>query len=158
MIVPIFLPLFSCHQENSHWEQAQVADFYTVVYTWVRIPSMGCPKDNAQLTGFRGLITPVGSGRVLPPSVALSESAQVSVWIDMAVSLSLVQSFLSLLRLPLPLSSHLHSKHFYPEKFLSVSKFCDWYLCVVVLSVQLLLQVSTDIMGTVEHLSLGIQT
>ena len=32
---------------------------------------------------FLGLITLVGSGRVLPPSLALSESAQVSVWIDM---------------------------------------------------------------------------
>lgn len=35
---------------------------------------------------FPGLIILVGSGRVLPPSLALSESAQVSVWIDMAVS------------------------------------------------------------------------
>ena len=107
---------------------------------------------------FLGLITPVGSGRVLPPSLPLSESAQVSVWIDMAISLSLFQSFLSFLPLPLPLSSHLHSEHLYPEKFLFVSKFCDWYLCVVVLSVQVLLQVSTVIVGTVAHLSLGIQT
>ena len=107
---------------------------------------------------FLGLITPVGSGRVLPPSLALSESAQVNVWIDMAISLSLFQSFLSFLPLPLPLSSHLHSEHLYPEKFLFVFKFCDWYLCVAVLSVQVLLPISTVVVGTVAHLSLGIQT
>ena len=86
--VPIFLPSFSCHQEKSHWEQAQVADFYTVVYTRVRIPSMGCPTDNVQLTGFRAWSPRWAVDRVLPPSLALSERAQVSVWIDVAISFS----------------------------------------------------------------------
>ena len=107
---------------------------------------------------FPGLITPVGSGQGAPSFTGPFWTCQVSVWIDVAISLSLFQAFLSLLPLPLPLSSHHHSQHFYPEKSLVVSKFCDWYLWVVVLSVQLPLQVSTDIVGTVEHLSLGIQT
>ena len=38
VIVPIFSPLFSCHQEKSRWEHAQVADFYILVYPWARVP------------------------------------------------------------------------------------------------------------------------
>ena len=40
VIVPIFSP-FSCHWEKSCWEQAKVADFYILVYLWVRVPPVG---------------------------------------------------------------------------------------------------------------------
>lgn len=41
VIVPIFSPLCSCHQENSCWEEAEVVDFYILVYPWVRVPPVG---------------------------------------------------------------------------------------------------------------------
>ena len=109
--------------------------------------------------------------RVLPPSRVLSGSKQLGArihthrwWVHSAISLflslSLFQSFLSLLPLLLPWSSHLHSSPLYSENCLLVSltSVMGIFVCGVVLSVQLLLLVFADIVGMVEHLSLETQT
>ena len=50
----IFSPLFSCCQEMSHWEQAEMADFCILVDSWVEVPSVGWgPRNDAQLAGFQ---------------------------------------------------------------------------------------------------------
>ena len=42
------------YQEKSRWEQAGVADLYTWVYAWVRLPPAGWgPTDNIQVAGSR---------------------------------------------------------------------------------------------------------
>ena len=54
LIIPISSPLFSCHQEKSCWEWAEAADFYILVYVWVRVPPEGCsPTHEVQLAGFQ---------------------------------------------------------------------------------------------------------
>ena len=38
----------------SHWEQAEMADFYILVDAWVEVPSVGWgPRNDAQLAGFQ---------------------------------------------------------------------------------------------------------
>ena len=108
---------------------------------------------------------------MFPPSRVLSGSKQLGArihtprwWVQSAISLflsvSLFQSFLSLLSLLLPWPSHLHSSPLYPENVLlgSLSSVMGIFVCGVVLSVQLLLLVFADIVGMVEHLSLETQT
>ena len=69
-----------------------------------------------------------------------------------SLSLSHFQSFLSLLSLPLPWSSPLYSSPLYPENFLFVSlSFVIGIVYDVVLSVQLLLQISAVTVGMAEH-------
>ena len=54
LIIPIFSPLFFCRQENSRWEWAEAADFYILVYVWVRVTPVGWgPTDNIQLAAFQ---------------------------------------------------------------------------------------------------------
>lgn len=75
VIVSIFLPLFSCHQEKSHWEQAPSGRFLYSGVHMGEVPSMGCLK----IALVSGLDHPGGHLEGTPPSLALSESAQVSV-------------------------------------------------------------------------------
>ena len=92
-IIPIFSPLFSCHQEKSHWEWAEAADFYILLYAWVKVPRVGWePTDDIQIVctgeshtcgseshrrhttgGF------LASVHHCSPSLALSGSVQVGV-------------------------------------------------------------------------------
>jgi len=66
-------------------------------------------------------------------------------------SLSLFLSFLSLLPLHLPWFSPLYSRPLYPENVLSLNFVIGIFVSGVVLSVQLLLQVSANIVSTVEY-------
>ena len=53
LIIPIFSLLFSCRQEKTRWELSELADFYVLVYVWVRIPLLGCrPTADVQRAGF----------------------------------------------------------------------------------------------------------
>ena len=125
-IIPIFSPLFSCHQEKSHWEWAEAADFYILLYAWVKVPRVGWePTDDIQIVctgeshtcgseshrrhttgGF------LASVHHCSPSLALSGSVQVGVWIDThrgqvetAIFLSL--SLFSVFSVPPPFTSPL---------------------------------------------------
>ena len=119
---------------------------------------------------FPGLITLAGSGQDAPSFTGpfwkqaawcLNTHPQVvGSKYNLSFSVSLFQSFLSLLPLLLPWSSHLHSSPLYPENVLlvSLSSVMGIFVCGIVLSVQLLLLVFADIVGMVEHLSLETQT
>ena len=54
-----------------------------LVYTWVRIPPLGCrPTADVQGAGFWAWSPQWAVDRVLPPSLALSGSLQVGAWIN----------------------------------------------------------------------------
>ena len=146
-IVPIFSPLFSCFQEKSSWEQAE--DFYEPVHCEVAGPHRWTR------VWFLGLITLVSSGQGAPSFTALSGRVQVGAGQTPSGvcgngKLSLIFSLFC------PTSPVLQSSLSW--KRLVCVFFCHWYLCDVVLSVQLLLQVSVDIVGMAHHWSLEIQT
>ena len=156
-IVPIFSPLFSCFQEKSSWEQAE--DVYVLMYCVAAGPHRmdnclvsGLDHPGEQQTGCSLLHSPCWKSAgwcrtdILRGCVAMATSLSCSVF-------SVPPPFTP----PLVLTPMLQSSLSW--KFLvCVFKFCHWYLCDVVLSVQLLLRVSVDIVGTAQHWSLEIQT
>ena len=165
--VPIFSPLFPATMRSSpgnglKWQ----ISLYWCMHRWVSAFGFRSQRQHTTVW-FLGLITSVRSGQDARSSIGpfwkhtgwyLNRYPQGMGW-KVNLSLSLFQSFLSLLPLPPPWSSHLHSCPLYPKNFLSVS-LCfviGIFLCDVVLSVQLLLLVYADIAGAVEHLSLEIQ-
>ena len=166
---PYILTFISCCQEESLRWWAEAADFCTLVSKWVRGPPVGfSPTQDGQLSVFQAWSPWWAVDRVLCPSLVLSGSLQVGAWIDtcrwwveMLVSLCLflIFSLFCLSSLYLSLGPHPYTLVLFILKTLVyVFKFCHWYLCDAVLSGQLLLQVSANIMDTVEHLNLEIQT
>ena len=166
--VPIFSPLFPATNRSStgnglKWQ----IPIYWCMHRWVSTFGFRSQRQHT-IVWFLGLITLVGSGQDARSFTGpfwkhtgwyLNRYPQGMGW-NVNLSLSLFQSFLSFLPLPLPWSSHLHSCPLYPKNFLSVSLsfVIGIFVCDVVLPVQLLLLVSADFVATVEHLSLEIQT
>ena len=144
------------------------------LHTGVRVgerPTCGLQSHTGRTTVcFPGLTTLVGSGHSAPSFTdpfwkpagwCLNRHLQGVGW-NGSLSLSLSVSFFSLFCLSslyLSLGPHPYNLVLFILKTLVyVFKFCRWYLCDAVLPVQLLLKVSADIVDTVEHLSLEIQT
>lgn len=115
---PNILTFISCHQETPCWGQDEVADCYILytiytIYCAVRVPPLGRSPTDKQLAGFWAGRR-VGSGQGAPsftgPSRKSAGWCLNRRWQGAGTNstLSVFQSFLCPLPLPLPQSSPLH--------------------------------------------------
>lgn len=158
-IISVFSPLFSLPVRKILLRMGWSGRFYILVFTWVRVPPVGRgPTENIQLPGFQAWsLLWFTSVFWKHTGGAWIETHSRAVWnSDLFLSLFCLFCVPPLFTSPLVLIPALLPR--LPWTFVWVFKFCGWHLCAAVLCVQLLLQVSANTVGTIEHFSLEIHS